>query len=102
VIDGKIGDDGNAKLVAKGKVTNNHAHGVFALKGDNYGYDIKAHFDDTHGTGTRDEGAGVLGRPCTFEFVKQTDAAQGASPAPNSEGGAKPDAAPEPGSNAQH
>jgi hypothetical protein len=71
VIDGKIEDDGSAKLVAKGKVTNSHAHGVFAMHGDNYGYNIKAQFDDKGGTGKRDEGAGILGRPCTFDFVKQ-------------------------------
>jgi len=71
VIDGKIADDGSAKLAAKGKVSNSHAHGVFALHGDNYGYNIKAQFDDKGGTGKRDEGAGVLGRPCSFEFVKQ-------------------------------
>ena len=63
VIEGKIAEDGSAKLTAKGKVVNNHAHGVFAMKGDNYSYNIKA----------RDEGAGILGRPCTFEFVKQPD-----------------------------
>lgn len=80
VIEGKIADDGSAKLSAKGKVTQNHAHGVFAMKGDNYSYTIKAQFEDTKGTGTRDEGAGILGRPCTFEFVKQTDAAPAASP----------------------
>src|SRR6202050_5185680 len=68
VIDGKIEDDGSAKLVAKGKVTNSHAHGVFAIHGDNYGYNIKAQFDDKGGTGKRDEGAGVLGRPCSFDF----------------------------------
>ena len=81
VIEGKIGDDGSAKLNAKGKVTQNHAHGVFALKGDNYSYAIKAQFQETKGTGTRDEGAGILGRPCTFEFVKQPDAGPDATPA---------------------
>jgi hypothetical protein len=80
VIEGKITDDGSAKLTAKGKVTQNHAHGVFAMKGDNYGYNIKAQFEDAKGTGTRDEGAGVLGRACTFEFVKQPDASPEASP----------------------
>lgn len=74
VIDGKITDDGSAKLAAKGTVTKNNAHGVFAMKGNNYSYDIKAQFTDTKGTGTRNEGAGILGRPCTFEFVKQPDA----------------------------
>jgi len=103
VIDGKIGDDGNAKLTAKGKVTNNHAHGVFALKGDNYGYDIKAHFDDTKGTGTRNEGADILGRPCTFEFDKQTDAAAGSAPASgDANPNAKPDDSSAPTSNSQH
>jgi hypothetical protein len=76
VIDGKIADDGSAKLTAKGKVTQNHAHGVFAMKGDNYSYNIKAQFEDTKGTGTRDEGAGILGRACTFEFVKEQPASQ--------------------------
>jgi hypothetical protein len=90
VIDGKISDDGSAKLTAKGKVTNNHAHGVFAMHGDNYGYDIKAQFDDTKGTGKRDEGAGILGRPCTFEFVKvPPDARPDVSPAPSPDAGQK-------------
>jgi len=91
VIDGKIADDGSAKLTAKGKVTQNHAHGVFAMKGDNYSYDIKAQFEDTKGTGTRNEGAGVLGRPCTFEFVKQPAAAP--ESAPDSSKPAEPPAA---------
>ena len=90
MIEGKIADDGSAKLTAKGKVTQNHAHGVFAMKGDNYGYNIKAQFDDAKGTGTRDEGAGILGRACTFEFVKQPDANPDANPAP------APSAAPSP------
>jgi hypothetical protein len=42
VIEGKIADDGSAKLAAKGTVTQNHAHGVFAMKGNNYSYNIKA------------------------------------------------------------
>jgi hypothetical protein len=82
VIEGKIADDGSAKLSAKGKVvTRQNAHGIFAMKGDNYGYTIKAQFEDTKGTGTREEGAGILGRPCTFEFVKQPDASPAPSPA---------------------
>jgi hypothetical protein len=82
VIEGKIADDGSAKLTAKGQVTQNHAHGIFAIKGDNYSYNIKAQFEDTKGTGTRDEGAGILGRSCTFEFVKQPDGNPAASPVP--------------------
>jgi hypothetical protein len=82
LIEGKIGDDGNSKLSAKGKVvTRQNAHGVFAMKGDNYSYNIKAHFDETKGSGTRDEGAGILGRPCTFDFEKQPDT-PAATPAP--------------------
>ena len=81
VIEGKIADDGSAKLTAKGKVTQNHAHGVFAMKGDNYSYNIKAQFEDTKGSGARDEGAGILGRSCTFEFVKQPAATP--EPAPD-------------------
>jgi hypothetical protein len=44
---------------------------VFARKGEEYTYDIKAQFRETEGTGTRDEGLGIVGRPCTFEFVKR-------------------------------
>jgi hypothetical protein len=86
VIEGKIADDGSAKLSAKGKVTQNHAHGVFAMKGDNYSYNINAQFDNAKGAGTRDEGAGSLGRSRTFEFVKQPDAPPvPTSPAPTAE-----------------
>jgi hypothetical protein len=93
VIDGKINDDGTAKLEAKGTVTHNNAHGIFAMKGNNYGYNVKAQFDDTKGTGQRDAGAGVLGRDCGFEFDKQP--AGGAPPASASPD-AKPDAPPAP------
>ena len=81
VIDGPVADDGSAKLDAKGKVTNNHAHGIFAMKGDNYGYKIDAQFQDAKGTGKREEGAGVLGRACSFDFTKQPDTPPAAAPA---------------------
>ena len=82
LIEGKIADDGSAKLSAKGKVvTRQNAHGIFAMKGDNYSYTIKATFSDAKGTGARDEGAGILGRPCTFEFDKQPETAPTAPPA---------------------
>src|SRR5579871_6868073 len=35
LIEGKITDDGSAKLSAKGTVTQNNAHGIFAMKGNN-------------------------------------------------------------------
>ena len=73
VIDGPINPDGSAKLHAKGTVSHSEAHGVFAMKGNNYDYNIEAQFTDTSGTGKRDEGAGILGRSCTFEFTKQAD-----------------------------
>ncbi len=82
VIDGKISDDGSAKLAAKGKVSQGHSVFVNAMRGGMYTYNIKAQFTDAKGTGTRDEGAGILGRACTFEFDKQPDNAASAAPAP--------------------
>jgi hypothetical protein len=74
VIDGPVKPDGSAKLHAKGTVTQSKASGVFAVKGNNYDYNIEAKFTDTSGTGTRDKGVGILGRPCTFAFAKQAEA----------------------------
>jgi hypothetical protein len=72
LIEGKIAPDGHAKLSATGIVASRkYTRGVFAHKGEEYSYDIKAQFRETEGTGTRDEGLGIVGRPCTFEFVKQ-------------------------------
>lgn len=83
VIDGKISDDGSAKLAAKGVVTQNHAHGVLAMKENKYSYNIEAQFKETKSTGKRDEGAGMLGRPCTFQFDKVADTAAATAPAAN-------------------
>jgi hypothetical protein len=72
LIEGKIAQDGHAKLSATGIVASrSYARGVFAHKGEEYNYDIKAQFGETEGTGTRNEGLGIVGRACTFEFVKQ-------------------------------
>ncbi len=80
LIEGKIAQDGNAKLAANGIVASRrYARGVFAHKGGEYSYDIKAQFKDSEGSGIRDEGLGIVGRPCTFEFVKQQ------TPSPGSE-----------------
>lgn len=74
-IDGKIKDDGNAKLSANGIVASRkYARGVFAHQGEEYSYDVKAQFKETEGTGTRNEGLGIVGRPCVFTFVKQQSA----------------------------
>ena len=72
LIEGKIAEDGSAKLSATGIVASRtYARGVFAHKGEDYSYNIKAKFQDKEGTGTRDAGLGIVGRPCTFDFVKQ-------------------------------
>lgn len=73
LVEGKIAEDGSAKLSANGIVASRqYARGVFAHKGESYSYDVKARFTETEGSGTRDQGLGIVGRPCTFDFVKQT------------------------------
>ena len=72
VIEGKIADNGSAKLSATGIVASrNYARGILAHKGEEYSYDVKAQFKETEGTGTRNEGLGIVGRACKFDFVKQ-------------------------------
>ena len=72
LIEGPIADNGSAKLSANGVVASrNYARGVFAHKGEEYNYDIKAQFEETTGTGTKSQGLGIVGRTCAFEFVKQ-------------------------------
>lgn len=71
-IEGPIAQNGSAKLSANGIVASRkYARGLFAHGGADYSYNIKAQFKETEGAGTRAEGLGVYGRPCTFEFVKQ-------------------------------
>ena len=72
LLEGKIGDDGSAKLAASSIVASRkYARGVFAHKGEEYSYNVKAQFKETEGTGTRDAGLGIVGRVCTFDFVKK-------------------------------
>jgi hypothetical protein len=74
LIEGKIAADGSAKLSANGIVASRkYARGILTHKGEEYSYDIKAQFKETEGTGLRNEGLGIVGRPCTFEFEKQPD-----------------------------
>lgn len=74
LIEGKIAQDGSAKLTANGIVASRkYARGVLAHQGESYRYDIKAQFKETVGTGTKSEGLGIVGRACTFEFHKQMD-----------------------------
>jgi hypothetical protein len=72
LVEGKIADDGSAKLSANGLVNSRkYATGVFTTQGGDYSYNIKAQFKDAEGTGMRDKGLGIVGRPCTFDFTKQ-------------------------------
>ena len=72
IITGTIGADGNAKLDVNGILANRaNAHGLFAHKGEDYHYTVKAHFDGDKGTGTRDTGLGIESRPCNFTFERQ-------------------------------
>jgi hypothetical protein len=67
MIDGAIGDDGSASLYARGKTNGKeYTPGRDVATGTEYGYHIKAQFNDRNGTGTR-----VEGRPCTFEFERK-------------------------------
>ncbi len=72
LIEGKIAADGSAKLSASGIVASRkYARGITAHQGEDYSYDIKAQFKEKEGTGVRNVGMGFVGRPCTFDFVKQ-------------------------------
>lgn len=80
-IDGKIGNDGKAKLTATGvTASSQYTHGPFKAEGEDYSYDVKAEFQDTEGKGERSTGLGIIGRPCHYEWVKQ--AAGDAAPKP--------------------
>ncbi len=82
IIDGPVNPDGSAKLHAKGTVQKGKAGLVTQMKGNKYDYYIEARFTDTSGTGKRDEGAGILGRPCSFQFTKQGDSTAPATAQP--------------------
>jgi hypothetical protein len=76
LIEGTIGGDGNVKVTASGIVASRkYARGIFAAKGEEYSWEVKVHFTDTQGSGTRSTGLGIVGRPCTLDFVKQEAAA---------------------------
>ena len=82
VIDGPVKDDGSAKLHAKGTVQAGKAGLVTQLKGNKYDYYVEAKFTDATGTGTRDKGAGILGRPCEFQFKRGDSNAAPPAPPP--------------------
>ena len=57
LVEGKIGHNGAAKLAANGLVASRqYAVGIFTGKGDDYSYDVKAQFEETHGTGAKGKG----------------------------------------------
>ncbi len=67
LIEGKIADDGTAKLYAEGRTgSKEFVPGRDTPRGTEFGYNIKAQFNDRSGTGTR-----VEGRSCTFVFEKK-------------------------------
>ena len=77
LLEGKVAKDGSAKLSVNGVVSSRkYARGVLAHKGEDYSCNVKAEFEETEGTGTRNEGLGIVGRACTFGFVKQAAASQ--------------------------
>jgi hypothetical protein len=77
LIEGKIAADGGTKLTANGIVaTRKYARGVFTHKGEEYSYSIKAQFEETKGAGANSEGLGIVGRACTFDFVKQAPSSE--------------------------
>jgi len=77
LLEGKIAENGSAKLNANGVVASRqYARGVFAHKGEDYSYDVKADFKESEGSGVKSEGLGIVGRTCTFEFRKQAGAAE--------------------------
>lgn len=72
LLEGPIAPDGTAKLSANGVVASReYARGLFAHKGADYSYTVNVQFKGGTGSGTRDAGLGIVGRPCTFDFVKQ-------------------------------
>jgi len=71
IIEGKISNNGSAKLTAKGPAAaRNYNSGIFTADDSDYSYKIKAQFKDTQGTGTRENALGA-GPACTFDFVRQ-------------------------------
>ncbi len=72
VLEGKVADDGSAKLNGTGIINSKQfARGIFTHKREEYRWDVKAKFKGSDGTGLTNEGAGIAGGPCTFEFMKQ-------------------------------
>ena len=62
LLEGKIKDDGSAKLSANGIVASRqYARGVFARKGEEYSYNVKAQFKENEGTGAETKVSALWG-----------------------------------------
>jgi hypothetical protein len=71
-IDGKIANDGNAKLTATGITAGaQYTHAPIKTEGQDYSYEVKSEFTATEGKGERSTGLGIVGRPCHFVFEKR-------------------------------
>ena len=80
LVEGPIAGDGSAKLTANGIVdSREYARGVFAHQGESYSYDIKAQFNETTGTGARNQGLGHR-RPPLHLRVHKAETGRAASP----------------------
>jgi hypothetical protein len=80
-IDGKIANDGKAKLTASGvTASSQYTHGPSKTEGQDYSYEVKSQFTDTEGKGERTTGMGIVGRPCHYTFEKQAANAAAATP----------------------
>ena len=69
VIDGTISEDGAGKLYAAGYTgSKEFVPGTDTPRGTSFGYNIRAHFDERHGEGTR-----IEGRSCALKFERLDD-----------------------------
>ena len=67
LVEGDIAPDGSATLYAKGMTgSKEYVPGRDTQPGTDFGYYVKAQFEDRKGTGTRQEG-----RACSYEFERK-------------------------------
>ena len=73
-IDGKIGNNGNAKLTANGNTASSaYTHGPVKTAGEEYSYEVKSQFTDTEGKGERSTGLGIVGRSVPLDLREAGD-----------------------------
>jgi hypothetical protein len=67
LVEGDIAADGSARLYAKGMTgSKEYVPGRDTQPGTDFGYHVKAQFEEKKGTGTREEG-----RACSYEFERK-------------------------------